>query len=58
VFYKNKERRNLFSGCVFKYGGRQCLCRPMLRHPTPLRDQPNVVFYKKIKREGIYFLDV
>jgi hypothetical protein len=30
----------MFGGCVVRYGGRGCLGGPMLRHPFPLRDQP------------------
>jgi hypothetical protein len=26
-----------------RYGGRGCLCRPMLRYPFPLRDQPHTI---------------
>jgi hypothetical protein len=41
VFYKRiRERKNMFGGCVVRCGGRGCLCGPMLRHPLPLRDQP------------------
>jgi hypothetical protein len=40
VFYKNIKRGGIrFGGYVVRYGGRGCLCRPMLRHPSPLRDQ-------------------
>jgi hypothetical protein len=39
VFYKNKDRRIMFGGCVMRCGGRGYLCGPMLRHPFPLRDQ-------------------
>jgi hypothetical protein len=32
----------MFSGGVMMYGGRGGgLCRPVLRHPFPMRDQPH-----------------
>jgi hypothetical protein len=36
---KIKERRNVFGGCVVRYGERDSLQGPILRHPFPLRDQ-------------------
>jgi hypothetical protein len=30
----------MFYGGVVRNGGRGCLCGPMLRHPFPLRNQP------------------
>jgi hypothetical protein len=27
-------------GCAVRYGGRECLCGPMMRHLFPLKDQP------------------
>jgi hypothetical protein len=40
MFYKKIERRNMFGGCAVRCGGSRSLYRPMLRHPFPLRDQP------------------
>jgi hypothetical protein len=41
VFYKNKERRNMFGGGAVWCRGRGLLYRPRLRHPFLLRDQPH-----------------
>jgi hypothetical protein len=38
VFYKKeKEARDMFGRGAVWCGGRVSLCRPMLRHPFPLR---------------------
>ena len=42
LFYKNIWReQNMFGGGTVRSRGRECLFRPMLRHPFPLRDQPH-----------------
>lgn len=38
-FINDKERMNMFGGCVVRCGRRGYLCGPILRHPFPLRDQ-------------------
>jgi hypothetical protein len=43
VYYKKVRGRNMFGGCVARYGGRGCLQGPMLRHPFSLRNQPHNV---------------
>jgi hypothetical protein len=35
----------MFYGGVVRYGRRGGLSRPMLRHPFPLRDQPQDGYY-------------
>jgi hypothetical protein len=37
---KLKEARDMFGIGTVWYRGRECLCGPMLRHPFPLRYQP------------------
>jgi hypothetical protein len=49
VFYKSKERRNMFGGGPVGAGGwGRFLHGPMLRHPFPLRHQPQggIVWYR------------
>jgi hypothetical protein len=54
VFIKIKERENMFGECIVRYGGRGCLRGPMLRHPFPLRDQPqdSIVWTKVYSGHG------
>jgi hypothetical protein len=40
VFIKEIKERSVFGGGVVRCGGRGHLRGPMLRHPFPLRDQP------------------
>ena len=47
---KKRKAGDMFGRGVEWCGGRRCLCRSMLRHPFPLRDQFRMEFIYGIGR--------
>lgn len=39
-FIKKERPRNVFGRSGVYCGGSRCLCRPKMRHPFPLREEP------------------
>ena len=43
----------MVDGCAVRCGGREHLCRLMLRHPFPLRDQPHRIEFIQGMGRGV-----